>query len=396
MINLVLKFKRLQMKKFDVMVIGAGPAGSTAAKFCAKAGLKTAIIEKEKLPRSKICAGGIIPAALKFCNINIPDNIIERKCDSITLEYKRLSKTVKIQEPIYMVERSNFDMYLTEEAIKFGAILKENEKLSDFSYKDDHISISTTKDNYKTRLLIGADGYLSTVRKLLGISFNTKSSPIAVETIIPLINDKISERFDNNMIVSYIPGIMGYAWIFPKKNHLTAGIGTFLKSPLHIKDRLFTFLNEHGLNGYNSTKSWFIPPTYNQTATFSNGIILIGDAAGFVDAFTGEGIRYAMISGKLAAVTAENCFKKNDFSRDCLKEYNELCRKFVIHNLAYSKKISHYIYGHQWLTVPAAIKSKKLLERYANTLFGHGSYQNLVSWLKPRLPFILLRRFLPF
>ena len=383
------------MKKFDVIVVGAGPAGSTAARFCSEAGLKSAIIEKEKLPRVKACAGGVIPAGLRFCNIDLPDDLIENKCDKIKLSYKRYRRIVKIQEPIYMVERSRFDMFLTEEAIKMGAKLKEEEKLIDLKYKNDQLIITTSQDQYRTKILIAADGYFSTVRKTLGISLNVKDSPIAIEATIPMDRDEIYSRFNRSVSVHYIPGLFGYAWIFPKKNHISAGLGSFIRPPKSIKNTFFNFLALHHLKAQSKIKSWFLPPSDGYHNLVYDGIMLTGDAAGFVDAFTGEGIRYAMVSGKLAALTAVECFKKRNFSNDCLVSYNDLCNKFIISNLAYSKRISYYIYRYSWFTIPAAFKNKELLEMYANTLFGYGNYKNLISWIKPKMPFIFIKRFLP-
>ena len=150
------------MKRYDVIIVGAGPAGSTAARHCGLKGLKTLLLEKEKIPRYKPCAGGITFAAVKELDFDIPEELIERKCHGMRIHFKKCKNRVTEEHPlVYMVTRSVFDEYLVEKSVAAGAEIRDSETCISVATDREKVSISTSKGEYRANIVIGADGFFS-------------------------------------------------------------------------------------------------------------------------------------------------------------------------------------------------------------------------------------------
>ena len=157
------------MKKFDVIVVGAGPAGSTAARQCAINNLSTLLLEKEKFPRFKLCAGGVTRAAMDELDFELPKDIIERRCSGLKAGFNDHQNQVDFKSTVaYMVKRDKFDQKLADMAVEAGAVIHESEPCRDISLGRDNVSVHTDKNEYQGNLVIGADGFFSIVLKTFG------------------------------------------------------------------------------------------------------------------------------------------------------------------------------------------------------------------------------------
>ena len=385
------------MRIFDVVVVGAGPAGSTAARHCALGGLKTLLLEKEPIPRSKPCAGGVTIAAARELDFELPESLIERRCTGMRVYLRKIECEVRMPSPVaLMVTRSRFDAYLAQKAEEAGAELQDRTPCLGVSVEDGGVSVLTDRETCRASIVIGSDGFFSGVRKSLQLRFDRDETRFCVLSDIPLSPGEIDRRFGDLVVIHYGYVSMGYAWIFPKGDYLSTGIGGALSKSRDLPDRLRSFLELHDLNSGVPIRGCFLPVSRWRHDIVHDRILLAGDAAGLVDSFSGEGIRFAIASGKHAARTALEAHAQGDFSVKIMQQYQELCQRGIGRELQCSNRATDILFRHANLILGTAVRNEEALKRYLMTVRGDSSFSEFVGWLKKRMPRYLLRRFLLF
>lgn len=260
-----------KIKTYDVIVVGAGPTGSTLAWYLASKGLEVLVFEKKKFPRYKICAGGI-PIVLRDL---IGDFPFERTFYQVLLIKGKRKHNLNLSTPFVTVRREDFDFHLLKNAEKVGAeILFEAIKAV-----DQHRAFTANKE-FRARVIVGADGAHSLVRKALGIEYHR-----CIETV-----EWESPGHADRFIVSVGPG-PGYAWHWPKDKAIAFGGGGFGPAQ-RWADRL---ANQLGFvpkkKGYRYR--YFL---WEKGPRIKDNMILIGDAGAFASPITGAGIYTGILS----------------------------------------------------------------------------------------------------
>ena len=379
---------------YDVIVIGAGPAGATAARYCALNNLKTLLLEKEKIPRYKPCAGGVTLAAVKELDFELPAALIERQCCGMRTSFGRhQQQIIKDHTIAYMVTRSKFDEYLVEKALEAGAEVQDTETCISVLSSQKSVDVRTNKKVYQANIVIGADGYFSKVLKSIRSGFDQDEIRFCVIADIPMPESEISSRLSDCVELHYGLIDVGYAWFFPKKNYISAGIGSLSTRSKTLVNTFKEFLRMKGLDEKVEPHRCFIPISNFRHNIYTDRIMLAGDAAGFVDAFSGEGIRYAIKSGRAAAKTAVYSFEKKRFSADVLKIYQETCTNEFSQDLLYSHRLTEWIFSRPSLFLLTALVDEGVQKKYIETITGMTGLKDFVVWVKKRFPYFLLKRF---
>lgn len=291
------------MKTYDIAVIGTGPAGAMAAYTAAAGGKSVLLIEKEQLPRYKTCGGGLVFRGRSRLPFAL-DGTVEKECREIEVYFEGSDHyflTRREQPIISMVMRDSFDSLLVDKAREKGAELLQQCALQGLQEEDEELLLQTSRGAFRTRYLIAADGALSPTAKLAGWEDSRKLIP-ALEyevEVNPADFERLSRRtrFD----VDAVP--YGYAWCFPKKSHLSIGVGCLKKQKINLKAYYAAYLEKLEIREIRSASAHgFQIPIAPRQSGFSRGrVFLAGDAAGFADPLTAEGISNALYSGELAA-----------------------------------------------------------------------------------------------
>jgi geranylgeranyl reductase family protein len=303
---------------YDVAIVGAGPAGASAAYHLEKLGYNIALIDKAEFPRSKPCAG-VLPPRI-YSELEIPDNVKERDLDG----YRIYSPSGSMLESAFsskglIVRRDKFDHFLIER-LNADVI---NLKVSNLVKHKDSIELFDDKSSILAKIVVGADGVNSLVRKLSGIS-DSKDVAFAIQYEISLSKEKIDANIGNWFEVYYtIP--WGYGWISPLHDTIKIGIGgTSEDFKRYNKRTLEEFLKHKIINQKISdgeiqgVEAHRIPMNGPLNTLTAERTILVGDAGGFVFPGTGEGIYYAIKSGRIAAEVIHEASRAERFDSESL------------------------------------------------------------------------------
>jgi geranylgeranyl reductase family protein len=327
---------------YDVVVVGAGPAGTTAAKFLAEKGEKVLLIDKSTFPRDKPCGGGLSVRTLKRFNY-ISKDLIASYSFSGSIHSSSLKYQVQLHkdEPIAaFVLRKNFDDGLLQLAIDRGTTFMEGKTATDVNILPEKVKIKLNKGDYvESQLVIGADGIWSTIAKKSGLVHHYQRTGRCLFQEFPLASSLLDDYFTEKRIFHFhlrFMEIIGYGWVFPKKDSVNIGIGEIKPSASQTTNR--PNLKECYENYIHLLKqSKIIPPTINigkmqggilpltpLKKTFADRVVLCGDAAGLINPLSGDGIDYAMSSGKIAAEVCAEALEADDTSAFFLSKYQRL------------------------------------------------------------------------
>ena len=289
---------------YDAIIVGSGPAGSTAAHFLSSQGRKVLVLEKQSLPRYKTCGGGLSLQMLKQFPFSF-DPVIDIQVQKTTYALKGESVTFDLPpQSIGMVMRDQFDSFILEHA---KADILTNRQVVAVSELPDRVQVQTqTGETFEGQYLIGADGANSLVARR--VSPGTASRNVAAIEVEAKVSSRIQQKYQENPLFIFDAMPFGYLWIFPKKDHLSIGVAAYHPRPGQLQAVLQQEMKRYGISWENAIQHGHPIPVYTHRKKVSSGrMVLAGDAAALVDPFTGEGIRFAIQSGKFAAeaITSE-------------------------------------------------------------------------------------------
>lgn len=357
--------------EFDLIIVGAGPAGASAAIYAKRHGLKTLLIDKQSFPRDKICGDALSGKsiwALRDMELleqvsNLPHAGINRVSfsgpnhDWFDVDLQG-SPGIKQKIKGFVIRRKYLDNFMFEQAR-----VAANKTLTDFTVTDvisengclvgikGQQKGSDSIIEYRSKIILAADGFNSVISRKTGLyEHDPAHGIVALRCYYKNVAD-LTDQIELHFIDEVIPG---YFWIFPlEENYANVGIGMLHKYIKKEKVDLKLALQHAIASDFFKDRfrdaepmeepvGWNLPVGSKHRKIYGNGFMLLGDAAGLIDPFTGEGIGNAMFSARYAVETARKAIDKNDFSENMLANYDANLWKSIGHELKVSSKL-------QWL-----------------------------------------------
>ena len=286
------------MEKFDVAVVGAGPAGSTTAYRLARAHARVLLIDKVRFPRDKPCGGGLTTRAVRQLPFSVEpvveDRITRARC---RLKYGRVLERSSEKVLCLMTQRRRLDAFLVEQAAAAGADFRDGVRAEIESDR----TIRIDGRPAQVDAVVGADGANGVTAKALGLGGGIVNG-VALEGNLPY--DRLPRGDWRGMLVlelATVPG--GYGWIFPKGDHVNVGVGGWGSEGPRLRSHLEILCEHYGISvgELSNLRGHRLPMRRPETRLARGRALLVGDAAGVLDPVSGDGIYEALVSGKLAA-----------------------------------------------------------------------------------------------
>jgi geranylgeranyl reductase family protein len=291
------------VEKFDVLVVGAGPAGSTTAYRLARAGARVLLVDRARFPRDKPCGGAISARAMRELPID-PHPVVERVADRMELSYRgRRPYTRGGRHTLaYLTQRRRLDHFLLEQALNAGAELRDGVSVTEISEHGALVDGGRVECN----MLIGADGANGPTARSLGLAGDRVYGVALEGNLAHALVDPACWRGRVVIELGTIPG--GYCWIFPKGDHINVGVGGWQSVGPTLRKHLQALCKRRGFDysKLTSLRGYRLPARTPGAPLASSRALLVGDAAGLVDPLWGDGIYAAFLSSRLATDAALN------------------------------------------------------------------------------------------
>ncbi len=290
------------MERFDVVVVGAGPAGSTAAYRLARAGARVALLERATFPRDKPCGGGLTERALRELPVDVSP-IVEHEVDRLELglRYGRRIERRSRGRLVAMTQRIRLDHHLAEQAAAAGADLRDGTRVTAVREEDGTVVVTTAGGDLGASAVIGADGVNGATARAAGLEQPIVYG-VALEGNVPNAPARAG-RYSGKAVIELGEIAGGYAWVFPKGDHVNVGVGGWEREGPSLREHLWRLCDEHGIarDDVESLRGYRLPLRRPGANPARGRIALVGDAAGLVDPLSGDGMYEAFVSSRLAA-----------------------------------------------------------------------------------------------
>ena len=372
-------------ERFDAVVVGAGPGGSTAAYELATAGATVALIDRARFPREKPCGGGVLMSAAKRLPFSL-DPVAERTIDTFRVRYRRGAEFEHrwAGALAIMTQRSRLDQYLAEQAAGMGADLRDGVGVREIEL-DRNSEGATLRlgngDRLSGKVVIAADGANGIVRRALGVP--RLRAAVALEGNVDRASDGGRGRRWTNAVgleLGSMPG--GYGWVFPKGDHCNLGLGGVPATAPRLREELAAYARCEGFDpeSLHSVRGHHLPLRDADSALAHGPALFVGDAAGLIDPLSGEGIGNAIRSGQLAASAAGDWLSG---AAPDLSGYVRAVEREIEPDLAVARQLQALYHQTPWPYVQLLRRSSRFWGALCGIMQGEQSYSGWQSRIGP-------------
>jgi geranylgeranyl reductase family protein len=290
------------VERFDVLIVGAGPAGSAAAMHLARGGARVLLADKARFPRDKPCGGGVTGRALRHAPCDVSP-VVEHVVDRFVVRVGYRGRFARRSEPplIRMTQRTRLDLHLAEEAVGAGAEFRDSTPVADVTLEPDGATARVGNSRVHSSFVLGADGANGIVARAAALGEGIHCG-VALEGNVPWTEiDETPYQETAWVELGVVPG--GYGWVFPKGDHANLGVGGWLDQGPRLRAHLSRLARAHGVDpdALTDVRGHRLPMRRLGTVAARDRVLLVGDAAGLVDPLSGDGIYEAFVSARLAA-----------------------------------------------------------------------------------------------
>lgn len=378
---------------YDVVIVGLGPAGATAAAALSRGGLAVLGLDKDTHPRYKVCGGGLSARIEQLLEPGFR-SVVEQAITGVQFVHRgRDPLVIHAREPIaYMVMRDRFDHYLVQQAIQAGADIRAGAAVEEISQDESGVEVVTGQGRFRAQLVIGADGANSLVARQLFPNRSHYRAP-ALESEVQ-IGEGRHFPGAGTILVDVGAARQGYGWIFPKRDCLSVGVGEFRRKATNLRATFDRFVQEEG-----GLREWEVPrpvghpiPAYSepegrnaqdgQSLFVSGRAALIGDAGHLVDPLFGEGIYYAVRSGQMVAraIVADKRLRA-----ESLLAYEAALEREILPDFRVTGRIARVVYAFPRLAFKLLRRYQEVVQAYFKVLQGHTTAAQFLPEAKQRL-----------
>ncbi|MEM8603214.1 MAG: geranylgeranyl reductase family protein [Cyanobacteria bacterium P01_H01_bin.121] len=371
------------MTTFDCVIVGAGPAGASAAYHLAKAGQSVVILERETLPRYKPCGGGVSPQVAQWFDFDFSP-VISARVKRIRYTWKleqAVETELQLDEPLWMVRREVFDHFLVQQAQKQGAQLWDQTKATGIEFQRDRWQIQTNREPVIGLYLIAADGARGPMAKWLGFGQRQYSmgGAIEVEPKVEVPQEPVA-HFEFGLLKN------GYVWNFPKVDGYSLGSGAFRAKQgqkYDLRPALADYAASFGVELKQQQKHGHPLLIWQADQTLhTQHAVLAGEAACVVDPFTAEGIRPAMFSGVKAAQAVTQALAGD---HNALADYTKTMTEEWGNQMRWAKRLAQAFYTAPSLAYQLGVKNPRSTAAMVRLFCGELSYEEVTQRAFKRL-----------
>lgn len=366
---------------FDCIIVGAGPAGGTAAYHLAKRGRSVIVLEKEALPRYKPCGGGVSPSVQQWFDFDFTP-AISLKATKVRYTWQMdnpVEVELETQEPVWMVRRDVFDHFLIQQAQKQGAELRDQTEVTGLEFKSDRWQVNTVNEPIEGQYLIAADGAKGPMAKWLGFKERQRRMAGAIEAETPApANTEPTIHFDFGQVKN------GYMWNFPKQGGYSIGIGTFRGGGTQdLKGMVAKYSQQFGIDLKTCQQQGHSLCLWdgNQKLHTQNAL-LAGEAACLVDPFTAEGIRPSIFSGLKAAEAIDQALAGE---AKALENYTQVIQEEWGSDMVWAQRLAGTFYSFPKIGYKVGVKQPTATMVMLKIMCGELRYSEVVNRALKRL-----------
>jgi len=309
------------MNNYDVLIVGAGPAGVAAAKSSAIKGASVMLLEKQPtIMALKPCGEATSQNTLETAGVDPTSSIVMHKADAMV--FSPNMKSVVINQIGFSINKTLLLQFMAAQAAEAGAHIRVREEVQSIKRTvDSSMLVKTSRDEYKANIVIGADGYDSTVARNMDIKEKSEAIPTVQYT---MVNCKLEYKNSVRFFLGNEIAPKGYAWIFPKGEKLVeVGLGVRgVPAKKYLDSFVRRFDKELGSGQVIDFRGAPVPIGGMIKQNIIDNTILVGDAAGTVIPLTGAGIHSSIVAGLIAGEVAAAASSEGNYSKDRLEEFN--------------------------------------------------------------------------